>query len=174
MLYSCSVSNKPNSALETAQSLPLEKLSPEPYLKISGIASALAEVLESNNRPQAAYEVYVAILSHLQGATDKTGPEKLRTVAIAYKLGEMAETYQQPAEEEERWLTFAVEEALRILRDFQSTNPGQDLQAQVNLSELELPPGFTEIDIAVPMKKLGAFYQRTGKLECGTSPRCKI
>ena len=40
-------------------------------------------------------------------------------MAIAYKLGEMAETYQLPQEEEEKWLVYSVEEMLRVVRDEQ-------------------------------------------------------
>lgn len=53
-------------ALVTANELPLERFSPEPYLKLSGIAIVLGEVLEKDNRPQEAYEVYETALNQLQ------------------------------------------------------------------------------------------------------------
>ncbi|OBZ67321.1 hypothetical protein A0H81_12618 [Grifola frondosa] len=52
-------------AWETAQTLPLACFSTEPHLEFSGIAVALAEVLEANDRPQPAYEVYSAALTRL-------------------------------------------------------------------------------------------------------------
>ena len=149
--------------------LPLEKLSPEPYLKISGIASVLGDVLESNNRPQAAYEIYTSLLSKLQAAQNKTGPERLRGAAIAYKLGEMAELYQQPPEEEEKWLSFAVEELLRILRDSKDLDVSSDVsqsEGSIDLSEMEIPSWVNRTDIVAPLQSLGAFYGRTGKQEC--------
>ena len=89
-------------ALETAQTLPLERFGADPYLKLSGIAIALAGVLEEFAKPQEAYEVYTASLAQLRAAKGLSGKERLRCVALAYKLGEMAETYSQPQEEEER------------------------------------------------------------------------
>ena len=40
----------------------------------------------------------------------------MRAVALALKLGELAESLKMP-EEEERWLGFAVTEVLRLVRD---------------------------------------------------------
>lgn len=74
-------------------------------------------MLEEFAKPQEAYEVYTASLAQLRAAKGLSGKERLRCVALAYKLGEMAETYSQPQEEEERWLVYAVEELLRVLRD---------------------------------------------------------
>ncbi|KDQ58446.1 hypothetical protein JAAARDRAFT_176397 [Jaapia argillacea MUCL 33604] len=202
-------------ALDTALSLPVNTFSPEPYLKISGIAISLAEVLESNNRPKEAYEVYENILSRLQKAlvfgqelqsqrlhsgvrvssdTENedvvkegeeeelmlTGPERLRAISIASKLGEMAETYQQPLEEEEKWLTWAVEELLRTLRDSQrhphlpspdnqehrkSNEEKEEQEVKLVLSDLDLPHWVRKTDIGAPIEALGAFYAKSGKLE---------
>ena len=110
-------------ALQTAQALPLSAFSVEPHLKLSGIAIALAEVLESSNRPSEAYETYSAALAQLRAsqATGKlSGKERMRAVALAHKLGEMAEVYQRGAEEAEGFLTFAVEEVLRVIKDGQA------------------------------------------------------
>src|SRR5271170_3689773 len=107
----------PARAWETAQTLPIETLAASPYLKLSGIGIAFAGVLEENDRPQLAYDVYVNVLKHLQKKrSTAAAEERMRIVAVAYKLGEMAEMYQQPPEEEEKWLSLAVEELLRLAK----------------------------------------------------------
>ncbi|CAL1699611.1 unnamed protein product [Somion occarium] len=157
-------------ALETAQQLPLERLSPDPHLKLSGIAIVLGEVLEKADHPQAAYEVYTSALSQLQNTQGLSGPERVRAAAIAFKLGEMAELYQQPPEEEEKWLVYTVEELLRVVRDYQGNIPhqpggGGDERQLAALSELELPGWVTKHDLIAPLETLGAFYNRVGKQE---------
>lgn len=168
-----------HSAYDTALELPLEKFAPSPHLKLSGIAIALAAALEEAERPEPAYEVYSDALSRLRAAnaaSPLSGPERLRAVALASKLGEMAETYQLPVAEEERWLTYAVEELLRLIRD--ETAKGQivvegDLEARARkdetplmLAELEMPPWVTKTDVGAPLEALGRFYAREGNVEC--------
>ncbi|EPQ50123.1 hypothetical protein GLOTRDRAFT_82573 [Gloeophyllum trabeum ATCC 11539] len=169
-------------ALETAHSLPLSAFAHEPYLKLSGISIALAEVLEANSKPAEAYATYSDALARLQKAIAYseqlkelvlTGPERLRGVALACKLGEMADAYQQPAEEEERWLTWAVEELLRTLADLrqhrdvqlaaQREEKGKDVQ--LVLADLDLPRWVTKTDVGAPIEALGAFYAKTGKVD---------
>lgn len=168
------------SALETALALPLDELGPNPHAKLSGISIVLGEVLELANKPAEAYEVYVAALVRLQSAIQKptvipiSGPERVRAASLAFKLGEMAEMYSQPEEEEEKWLTFAVEEMLRILRDTQHSGKSKDVTESgdtdggkqlVDLDELELPSWVGRDDVVAPLEKLGAFYNRQGKQE---------
>ncbi|KAI0732716.1 hypothetical protein C8Q72DRAFT_816637 [Fomitopsis betulina] len=162
-------------ALETALSLPLEIFAPSPHLKLSGIAIALASTLEDAERPEAAYEVYSDALTHLRAAnaaSPLSGPERLRAVAIASKLGEMAEAYQLPVAEEERWLTYAVEELMRLLRD--ETAKGTLVvegdselvdKTPLMLAELEMPPWVTKTDVGSPLEALGRFYAREGNVE---------
>ncbi|KAH9933738.1 uncharacterized protein B0H18DRAFT_981821 [Fomitopsis serialis] len=161
-------------AYETALALPLATFSPSPHLKLSGIAIALASTLEAADRPEPAFEVYTDALSRLRAAnaaSPLTGPERMRAVAIASKLGEMAETYQLPVAEEERWLTYAVEELLRILRD--ETRKGelvvegeaQEGSIPLMLAELEMPPWVTKTDVGAPLEALGRFYAREGNVE---------
>ncbi|KAL4247743.1 Protein Mrg3-like protein [Abortiporus biennis] len=174
-------------AYETSLTLPLDKLSTEPYLKLSGIASVYGEVLEKNGKAQQAYEVYSNILQLLKdNLKELSGRERVRAAAISYKLGEMAEEYQQPAEEEEKWLVWSVEEMLRIVRDNKlglltspsiftpswSTSQGEKQRQQeqskdetVDLSELDLPRWITTMDLVGPLQALGSFYGRTGKQE---------
>lgn len=160
------------SALETAHTLPREAFGTDPYLKLSGIAIALAGVLEAADKPKEAYEAYTAALQELQGAQGLSGKERLRAVAVAHKLGEMAEAYQRPEDEEERWLVYAVEEVLRALRDegvdTQLATPthGADQELKTVAAELELPKWVAKTDVVAPLTALGAFYNRTGKQEC--------
>ena len=163
------------SALETALSLPLDLFAPEPHLKLSGIAVSLASVLEDDNKPQEAYEVYSTVFERLRKAGKLSGKERLRTVAIAYKLGEMAEIYQLPVGEEERWLVYAVEEMLRLLKDEQQVTRGVreedahnatgEQDQSLTLDELDLPPWVNQTDVVAPLQALGSFYNKVGKQE---------
>ena len=173
------------SALETALTLPLNDLTPNPHAKLSGIAVVLGEVLEANGKPAEAYEVYAAALERLQNAIKQqqtlpaeirvSGPERIRAAALAYKLGEMAEMYSQPAQEEEKWLVYAVEELLRVLRDTRTPakgrnvtdegGPNSDGNPSLQLDDLELPAWIKRDDVVAPLERLGAFYSRTGKQE---------
>lgn len=124
-------------------------------------------MLEANNRPTAAYDVYASALARLRAASGLTGRERVRAVALAHKLGEMAEANHEPEEDEERWLSFAVEETVRVLRD--EGGKGKAVQAPADgdaegmLAELELPWWVDKVDVASPMEALGRFYARTGK-----------
>ncbi|PIL23302.1 hypothetical protein GSI_14612 [Ganoderma sinense ZZ0214-1] len=167
-------------ALQTAQALPLSAFSDEPHLKLSGIAIALAEVLESSNRPSEAYETYSAALAQLRAsqATGKlSGKERMRAVALAHKLGEMAEVYQRGAEEAEEFLTFAVEEALRVIKDGQAgievegkgKERAEEGEVSTMLAELELPWWVSKVDVAAPLEALGRFYSQEGKSDYATT-----
>ncbi|KAI0763447.1 hypothetical protein BD413DRAFT_642949 [Trametes elegans] len=163
-------------AWETAQTLPLAAFGSEPHLKLSGIAVVYAEALEGTNRPKEAYDLYSAALAQLRAAQGLTGRERMRAVAIAHKLGEMGEIYQQPPEEVEQWLTFAVEEVLRVVRDGASAPDGKGTAGGVGteepegedgamLAELDLPWWVRKIDVVAPLEALGRFYAQEGKNE---------
>ncbi|KAL1949009.1 hypothetical protein VTO73DRAFT_10815 [Trametes versicolor] len=157
-------------AWQTAQSLPISAFATEPHLKLSGVAVALAEALEGSNRPQEAYDIYSAALLQLRAAKDLTGRERMRAVAIAHKLGEMAEIYQQGPEEAEPWLTFAVEETLRVVKDESNAKKGRgagEPEGEVGsmLAELDLPQWVQKTDVVAPLEALGRFYAREGKNE---------
>lgn len=110
-----------------------------------------------------------------------TNQERMRAVALASKLGIMAEIYNQPPAEEEKFLTFAVEEMLRVLKDV-SNEPSsifgkvigvsdktapeskQD-ENKVALSDLELPSWVSKTDVGAPLAALGAFYTRRKNYE---------
>lgn len=170
-------------ALETAQTLPIEVFGSEPHLKLSGIAIALAGVLEDNNKPREAYELYARALDDLRKTQGLSGRERLRAVAVAYKLGEMADTYQQPAVEEERWLVYAVEELLRVLKDEHHASrlrtgavadADNDKEHQLMVSDLELPKWVQLTDVVAPLQALGAFYSRAGKQEYVIFENCLL
>lgn len=170
-------------AHETALTLPLSSISPSPYLKLSGIAITLASVLESAKKPSEAYITYTSALQLLQShASELNDRERLRMVALANKLGEMAEEWQLGAEEEEKWLVFAVEEGLRVARDVDlrrgvkislagEKGKGKEAEDRVEeeekivLADLQLPEWLTEQDLGAPIEALGALYARTGRVE---------
>lgn len=164
---------RPNRrAWETAKSLPIENFKSQPYLKTSGIAICLGEVLEGHDKKSEAYDVYVDALKQIQdaGIKDMTGPEKMRAVALAYKLGELCEVLEKPKEEEEKWLTFAVETVLKNVLEvppMTSTQgtPHEEGDNLVIISELGLPDWVSTVDVAAPFEALGTFYSRAGKLE---------
>jgi hypothetical protein len=135
-------------------------------LKLSGIAITLCEVLEQNNKPKDAYEWYIAALEHLRkNWSALTDQEKLRAISIGQKLGEMADTYQLGDVEEERWLTWSVEEVLKLAKAIGSPKPKSDNEEdRLVLSDLELPKWASVTDIGAPLESLGAFYARTGRL----------
>lgn len=94
----------------------------------------------------------------------------MRAVAIAHKLGEMAEEYQQGPEEAEPWLAFAVEETLWVVKDESNAKkwkgPGESAgEVDSMLVELDLPRWVQKIDAVVPLEVLGRFYAREGKTE---------
>ncbi|KAH9998596.1 hypothetical protein BJV77DRAFT_940428 [Russula vinacea] len=153
-------------SLNTALSLPPDRFSPSPYLKLSGIAITLCEVLEQDNKSNEAYEGYVSALEHLRkNWLALTNEEKLRAISIGQKLGEMADTYQLGEAEEERWLTWSVEEMLKLAKAIGGSKPGSKSEENdLVLSDLELPKWVSVTDIGAPLETLGAFYARTGKL----------
>ncbi|KAK7045419.1 hypothetical protein VNI00_007672 [Paramarasmius palmivorus] len=149
----------------TIQTLPISSLGSLPYLKLTGVAVSLADVLEIANKPEQAYEICVQALDILQSEDVKDqlgGQERLRGVAIAAKLGELAEELHKPAEEEEKWKVWAVEEVLRVVKA-ESGNEGQ--AGQINLPMMALPKWITKADVGAPLEALGAFYGRTGRLD---------
>ncbi|EJF59734.1 hypothetical protein DICSQDRAFT_156086 [Dichomitus squalens LYAD-421 SS1] len=167
-------------AWKTAQTLPISAFTSEPYLKLSGIAVALAEVLEASNRPFDAYETYSIALAQLRAAqaTKKlSGRERMRAVALAHKLGEVAEVYQRGPEETEEFLTFAVEEVLRVIKDGEAgievegkgKERAEEDEVGAMLAELELPWWVRKVDVAAPLEALGRFYAREGKPDYATT-----
>ncbi|KAG6876858.1 hypothetical protein C0992_011531 [Termitomyces sp. T32_za158] len=171
-------------AWEKSKILPIEVFKDEPYLKTSGIAVLLASVLEADGNHEKAYDIFLESLEQLQQAgieQELSGPEKLRAIAISYKLGEMAATLQR-REDEERHLVWAVEAILKSVFRL-GDQPEGSKQADMNgvletarsqprdpdtrtmLSELSLPTWATKTDIASPLEALGAFYAEAGRVD---------
>jgi hypothetical protein len=116
-----------------------------------------------------------------------TPRERMRAVALAAKLGAMAEEYALPAVQEEAHLVFAVEEMLRVVKALPSTSPtasplealarlvsprveegakdAKEDEGSVVLAELELPGWVSTTDVGAPLEALSAFYARVGRVE---------
>ncbi|KAF9262498.1 hypothetical protein L218DRAFT_945333 [Marasmius fiardii PR-910] len=148
----------------TIQTLPISSLGAQPYLKLTGIAVSLADVLDVANKPERAYDVCAEALGILRRDDVKgtlEGPERLRGVALASKLGELAEQLGKPREEEEKWKVWAVEEVLRIVK----AEAKEEERRTMDLPMMPLPKWISKADVGSPLEQLGAFYARSGKLE---------
>lgn len=163
-----------NSALDKAQKLPPQELGSEHHLKISGIAIALAAVLEKQNNLHGAYETYARAFADIlrpppppAQAPVLSGPERMRAVGISMKLGELAARFGQQ-EEEERYLVFGVEEVLRMAKE-QSGSARADGDGAVGSGELKqdlvLPSWVSHTDAGSVLERLAEFYSRTGRPE---------
>ncbi|KAH7905328.1 hypothetical protein BJ138DRAFT_1164970 [Hygrophoropsis aurantiaca] len=192
-------------AYRTALSLPPSKLAPDPYLKLSGIAALLTEVVTDKRRAEYALEhvtghgaptlvsisetglaTNAATIDPSQtskatnSAADPAAPvesewvtyiltpqERLRRVAIACKVAELAHDREDSAHEE-KWLVRAVEESLRLIglgEKKKAASESPNAQAEEVLVELELPAWMGKADLGAPMEALGALYARKGNVE---------
>ncbi|KIK43573.1 hypothetical protein CY34DRAFT_789955 [Suillus luteus UH-Slu-Lm8-n1] len=167
-------------AFQTALSLPYQTLAPDPYLKLSGIASLLSEVaLDRRSREalQIAWEIGAGPSEQHSPLPDTSGwssytlsnEERLRRVALAYKLGQLAS--ERDLDEEEKWLLWAVEEVLR-LSGLGMTNASSDTNTRMHensgssaLDDLELPSWMSKTDLGAPLEALGALYAKKGRIE---------
>jgi len=158
--------------LDKAQKLPPQELGSEHHLKISGIAIALAAVLEKQNNLHGAYETYASAFADIlrpppppAQAPVLSGPERMRAVGISMKLGELAARFGQQ-EEEERYLVFGVEEVLRMAKE-QSGSARADGDGAVGSGELKqdlvLPSWVSHTDAGSVLERLAEFYSRTGR-----------
>ncbi|KIK74463.1 hypothetical protein PAXRUDRAFT_835970 [Paxillus rubicundulus Ve08.2h10] len=169
-------------AYQTALSLSPLVLSPDPYLKLSGIAAVLAEVaperrakgvLQSvwdrggtskspTSQPDGNETSLTADSSQPSWASySLTNEECLRRVAVACKLAELC---SKKSEEEEKWLVLGVEEVLRLAGAQTKVKPNAASQPMV-LAELELPPWMRKVHLGAPLAALGALYARKGNAE---------
>ncbi|KAF9010013.1 hypothetical protein BDQ17DRAFT_1388040 [Cyathus striatus] len=161
-------------AWNQARELPIEDFKSQPYLKTTGIGITLAGILESEGKLELAYNTYVETINQLiQARKPLSGQEHMRTVALAYKLGEMAQMLKKPRDEEERWLTMAVETIMKnvmqkpvAIGEIVSLKDSKmEEESKIMVSELQLPMWATNQDIAAPFEALGSFYSRIGKLD---------
>jgi hypothetical protein len=145
--------------------LPKEKLGVDPWLKISGIACKLGEVLEAANSFQKAYEVYAQCcnLMRASAARDELSiPERHRAIALAMHLGELAE--QLGKDEEEEWLLWSVEEFIRIHHSNSGTSSLQRMDYP-EATELTLPPWTQKEDFEAALEALGSWYAKHDNAE---------
>ncbi|KAG0704978.1 hypothetical protein DFH29DRAFT_1034404 [Suillus ampliporus] len=178
-------------AFQTALSLPYQTFAPDPYLKLSGIASLLSEVASDRRAREAlqiAWELGAGPREQsppspdaektpspvAEGAPGWSGytlsdEERLRRVALAYKLGQLSS--ERDVDEEEKWLIWAVEEVLR-LSGLGTKNADSDTNTKARgnsgssaLEELELPTWMSKTDLGAPLEALGALYAKKGTIE---------
>ncbi|KAG1736112.1 uncharacterized protein EDB91DRAFT_537334 [Suillus paluster] len=178
-------------AFQTALSLPYQTFAPDPYLKLSGIASLLSEV-SSDRRSREALRIAWELGA---GPSEQTHPspdaektpspvaegapgwssytlsdeERLRRVALAYKLGQLSS--ERDVDEEEKWLIWAVEEVLR-LSGLGTKNADSDTNTKAHsnsgssaLEELDPPAWMSKTDLGAPLEALGALYAKKGRIE---------
>lgn len=162
--------------------MPVYKFGKEPLLKLTGIAVALAGVYDADGKPEQAYQIYEEAMSHLSTSSDDptsanlrpdlTPAERVRAVAISFKLGELAKKLGKPESEEEKWLVYSVEAALRDVMGMEPVmgvvvkKDNQEVAKGV-VQAMKLPPMWAlRHDLAIPFEGLGNFYARTGKTKC--------
>ncbi|PKI85456.1 hypothetical protein MVES_000332 [Malassezia vespertilionis] len=163
-------------ALDIARKIDPDRLGADPVLKTSGIAIALAAVLEESGQWQKATLIYIDALDEVlqrgnfvqQTPRERTPQERMRSVALAQKIGDLAQgpggetsprfdgasvtKLEHPAE---GYLVWSVEELLRLLQIQQHhTNE----KGPLFLSELQLPGWINTTDIGASVEALGAFY----------------
>ena len=153
-------------ALRIAHTLDDATIGSDRLLKTTGIAIALASVLEEDEKWQEAALVYVDALDEvLQRSESRSPPEKMRGVALAQKVGELAQRSDvlvppcpvadsdacQTSEPAEGYLAWSVEEMLRLVQAPRSEGP-------VLLADLDLPAWVSAQDLGASVEALGAFY----------------
>jgi len=170
-----------------------------PTLKTSGIAIILSTAYENDKKPEKAYAVLEDALQHMQTAgrassVSQTGilndsnetdglenlspPERLRAVAIAYKLGEMAEHLKKP-DDEEKYLTYAVNVVLKHIMEHRLVpaaisemaagkrvpKSAEEGKEQIMEEQLGLPTWVEKQDLAAPFEALATFYTKENRGE---------
>ncbi|KJA26587.1 hypothetical protein HYPSUDRAFT_279435 [Hypholoma sublateritium FD-334 SS-4] len=172
-------------AWNEARAMPRDAFNEQALLKISGIGIALAGTLEEAGQLVRAFEMYQDVLQYIRTAhlgpviakntnadldtlqASLSGPESYRTVALAYRLGELANKLSMP-KEEEKWLVVSVEALLRLLNappplGALSVPPEKNSKhTRALIKQLGLPVMFYQHNIAAPFEALGSFYARTG------------
>ncbi|KAF9036213.1 hypothetical protein BJ165DRAFT_1533064 [Panaeolus papilionaceus] len=195
-------------AWDKLQETPLKELEPQPLLKTTGVAVALAGALELAKKPEEAYKVYQQALWQLRTAyldvpaTTEANPstlpqvpspakpapppllstetlkilspaEKMRAVALSYKLGELAHQLGKPANEEEAWLSWSVQAVLSAVMGSPSSlsaknvsigpaasEQGVGAKKDALVEEFGLPIWAPMESLAAPFEALASFYSR--------------
>ncbi|PPQ76323.1 hypothetical protein CVT24_008382 [Panaeolus cyanescens] len=196
-------------AWDKLKTTPLKDLEPQPLLKTTGVAVALASTLEEAKRPEEAYKIYQEALWQLRTAyldvpatpeanpstppqvpspTEPSPPpllstetlkilspaEKMRAVALSYKLGDLAHQLHKPTAEEEAWLSWSVQAVLSAMMsspalNLSSTkmdigpgaaNQGVGANTEALVEEFGLPLWAPMESLAAPFEALASFYSR--------------
>ena len=136
-------------------------------MKISGIAIALGGFLEDQGNAGGAYEVYeesFVELRNTRGYQEFSGPQKMRTIALAQKSAEMAQLIEERSlmsQAEER-LGWAVAELLKLASKPTEANPKTTSTSD---KDLELPSWISDVDLGASMENLGLLYLKQGNSE---------
>ncbi|KAF9532613.1 hypothetical protein CPB83DRAFT_847069 [Crepidotus variabilis] len=173
-------------AWESTKRMSLEAFGSEPLLKTTGVAISLAGILEESKQWDQAYEIYKDALRYMANPSlipEGSRPaelnakllmtfsvaERVRAISIAYRLGELAQELKKPLEEEEKWLSWAVEALLKTVlqvpRPLSQPSSGSQLDVYHRMEDLELPSWDAMQSLAAPFEALGSFYSRTGKID---------
>ncbi|KDQ13333.1 hypothetical protein BOTBODRAFT_175646 [Botryobasidium botryosum FD-172 SS1] len=146
-------------------------------LKTSGIAVALGDVLEQNNKLADAYNVYCAAYEALHRSKlseEKLEPSEMkRSIGIALKLGEIAGRLRRD-DDEEAWLVCSFEETLKAIRGDAALAGVSTISSrtgdirddgQIALDDLDLPEWLNKAELGAVTERLGEFYARKGNAE---------
>ena len=110
------------------------------------------------------YEEAFGDLRNAQGYQEFTGPQKMRTIALAQKSAEMAQLIEERslmAQAEER-LGWAVAELLKLANKPAEADPTSTPTAD---KDLELPSWISDVDLGASMENLGLLYLKQGNSE---------
>jgi len=158
-------------AWEACLTLPKEDLGSNPWLKVSGIACKLGEVLEDSNQSDKAYDIYAQCCNLMQGeaaASRLSTAERRRAIALSMHLGELAELLGKPERDEEHWLLWNVEEFLRIYKE----NSGEEALRHLDdphEQELKLPVWTEKDGFEIALEALARYYAKQGNAEYALS-----
>jgi hypothetical protein len=151
-------------AWTTAKSLPVDAFGDEPYLRLTNIAIAYADTLETLKKPSEAFKVLedgFAILHAVTGAdpTRLSGRERLREVAIAAKLGEMAQRYNFSPEKQKELLMAAYDAAWMVFKRLEPLH-ALSSKSEATVELLDLPKWATTVDLSEPFFSLAEHYRQ--------------
>ncbi|KEI40732.1 uncharacterized protein L969DRAFT_350997 [Mixia osmundae IAM 14324] len=147
-------------------------------LKVSGIAIALAALLEEQAKLEPALEIYEHAFEQVRNfssATNEVGSElSMRGIALAQKIGEISQRLggEDHMMRAEKMLSWSLEEMLRAsAADQQRQSKGSGAlnetpdETSIMASELVLPGWITQANLGASMENLGALYASKGQAE---------
>lgn len=157
----------------------MKELGKDYRIKISGLMIAMASALEGIPDIPSAIQAYQETLAYLSSPRDPhhlsqadissslTPTERYRVITIAAYLGELASKIKDTATEE-RYLTVAVEEAIRLGRYLPSKidSRSSDIETQDESwnEDVNVPVWVDRTEIGSVFERLADFYGREGNL----------